>query len=203
MSIALGGIIAFIFRGMNLIVALALVFICSHRLDQSDYGTFVLGLTTVGIVNAATGGLTAATGFQVSSRKRATGTALANGGVIGVTLGAAAVVAAFLVSQLYTGEAEREALAVGFACAAVIVSSVVAGVFLGREAFVRYNLALVAPPLLSLLLISAAFFIGDKRSPAVALEMYALGQWLAIGLLVATAGRAYVRELAVHRTVVR
>lgn len=203
MSIAFGGIVAFIFRGMNLVVALALVFLCSHQLDKPGYGTFVLGLTVVGIVNAATGGLTAATGVQVSSQKRPAGTALANGGVLGLGLGAAAVLAGLVVSQMYTGDAHREALAVGFACAAVIVSSVVAGTFLGREAFIRYNLALVAPPLLSLILIAFAFFVLGKKSPAVALEMYALGQWLAIGLLVLTAGRTYLRGLSLEGPVVK
>ena len=203
MSIAFGGIVAFVFRGMNLVVALALVVVCSHQLNEKDYGTFVLGLTMVGIVNAATGGLTAATGFQISSQKRAPGMALANGGVLGLMLGAASVVAGLGISTLYTGEAHREAIAVGVACAAVIVSSVVAGTFLGRESFVRYNLALVAPPLLSLVLISAAFFLFDKRSPDIALELYALGQWLAILILLATAGPAYVHGLHFRAAVIR
>src|SRR6188508_2104972 len=118
MSIAYGGIVAFVFRGANLLVALALVFLCSHQLTEEEYGTFVLGLTAIGIVNAATGGLTAATGFQISSAKRTAGTALANGGVLGIGLGAAAVFAGLIASQLSTGDAHREALAVGFACAA-------------------------------------------------------------------------------------
>lgn len=203
MSIALGGIVAFIFRGMNLLVALALIFLCSHQLDKDGYGTFVLGLTVVGIVNAATGGLTAATGVQISSHRRPPGMALANGGVLGLALGATAVIAGFGASTLYAGEAHREAIAVGLSCAAVIVSSVVAGTFLGREAFVRYNMALVAPPLFSLGLITFAFFGLDKPSPAVALEMYALGQWLAIVLLLVTAGRTYLRGLSLHAPVAR
>jgi O-antigen/teichoic acid export membrane protein len=203
MSIAYGGIVAFFFRGMNLIVALALVFLCSHQMSEADYGTFVLGLTTVGIVNAATGGLTAATGFQISSKKRLEGIALSNGGVLGLSLGVVAIFAGLAVSQLATGDAGREAIAVGFACAAVIVSSVVAGTFLGREAFIRYNLALVAPPLLSLVLIFVAFFGFDQRKPDVALEMYALGQWLAILVLLLTAGRTYLRGLSVQRNVLR
>ena len=203
MSIAYGGIVAFVFRGANLIVALALVFLCSHQLTEKDYGTFVLGLTAVGIVNAATGGLTAATGFQISSHKRTAGSALSNGGVLGLGLGAAAVIAGVLISQMFTGEAHREALAVGFSCAAVIVSSVVAGTFLGRESFVRYNLALVAPPLLSLALVAVAFYGFDAREPDVALEMYAVGQWLAIGLLLLTAGRTYLRGLSVRGMMVR
>lgn len=203
MSIAFGGIVAFIFRGMNLIVALGLVFLCSSQLERAEYSTFVLGLTVVGIVNAATGGLTAATGHQVSSRKRTAGAALANGGTLSLTLGVLAVVVGLGVGQLYTGEAHREALAVGFACAAVIVSSVVAGTFLGREAFVRYNLALIAPPLFSLVLIAVAFFVFDRRSPDVALEMYAAGQWLAILLLVITAGNTYLRGLSLDVPMIR
>jgi len=203
MSIAYGGIVAFVFRGANLVVALALVFLCSRQLTEAEYGTFVLGLTAVGIVNAATGGLTAATGVQISSQKQLAGVALSNGGVLGLGLGAAAVIAGFVVSLMYTGEAHREALAVGFACAAVIVGSVVAGVFLGRESFFRYNLALVAPPLFSLVLIAIAIFAFDLRSPDVALEMYAAGQWLAIVLLLATAGPAYLRGLALRGPIVR
>src|SRR5690349_6608371 len=135
MSIAFGGIVAFLFRGMNLIVAFALVLLCSHEMNKADYGTFFLGLTTVGLVNAATGGLTAATGVQISSKRRLEGLALANGSVLGLSLGASAVLAGLIVGTFLSGEAHREAIAVGFSCAAVIVSSVVAGTFLGREAF--------------------------------------------------------------------
>ncbi len=203
MSIALGGIVAFVFRGMNLIVAFALVFLCSHEMSKADYGTFFLGLTTVGIVNAATGGLTAATGVQISSKRRLPGLALSNGGVLGLGLGAAAVLAGLVAGNFLSGEAHREAVAVGFSCAAVIVSSVVAGTFLGREAFIRYNCALVAPPLLSLVLIAIAFFGFDQRRPDIALEMYALGQWLAIVVLLATAGPAYLRGLSFNAGVAR
>lgn len=203
MSIAFGGIVAFVFRGMNLLVALALVFVCSSQLDKDEYGTFVIGLTVVGVVNAATGGLTAATGYQLSSQKRTPGAALANGGLLSVTLGLVAVLVGIGAGAVLTGEAQRETLAVGVACAAVIVSSVVAGVFLGREAFIRYNLALVAPPLFSLGLLAVAFFVLDQREPDVALELYAVGQWLGIGLLVLTAGRAYLRGLTLERPMVK
>lgn len=203
MSIAFGGIVAFVFRGMNLLVALALVFVCSSQLDKDEYGTFVIGLTVVGVVNAATGGLTAATGYQLSSQKRTPGAALANGGLLSVTLGLVAVLVGIGAGAVLTGEAQRETLAVGVACAAVIVSSVVAGVFLGREAFIRYNLALVAPPLFSLGLLAVAFFVLDQREPDVALELYAVGQWLGIGLLVLTAGRAYLRGLTLERLMVK
>lgn len=188
---------------MNLLVALALVFVCSSQLDKDEYGTFVIGLTVVGVVNAATGGLTAATGYQLSSQKRTPGAALANGGLLSMTLGLVAVLVGIGAGAVLTGEAQRETLAVGVACAAVIVSSVVAGVFLGREAFIRYNLALVAPPLFSLGLLAVAFFVLDQREPDVALELYAVGQWLGIGLLVLTAGRAYLRGLTLERLMVK
>ncbi|WBL35019.1 hypothetical protein O0235_09490 [Tepidiforma flava] len=73
MSIAFGGIVALFFRGLNLVVALGLVALCSYELEKGDYGRFVLGLTFVGIVNAATGGLTAATAYQVANRAAAAG----------------------------------------------------------------------------------------------------------------------------------
>ncbi|WP_098503270.1 hypothetical protein [Tepidiforma thermophila] len=87
MSIAFGGIVALFFRGLNLVVALGLVGLCSYELEKGDYGRFVLGLTFVGIVNAATGGLTAATAYQVANRRRPPGVALANGGVLGAAWG--------------------------------------------------------------------------------------------------------------------
>ena len=201
MSIAFGGIVSFLFRGANLVVAFALVLLVSRYLSKTDAGTVMLGVTVVGIVNAATGGLTAATGVQISSKRRAEGLALANGGALSLGLGAIAVVAGLLVGTFFAGEVQREIAAVGFACAAVIVSGVVAGTFLGREAFVRYNLALVAPPLLALLLIAGAFFAFDVRRPDVTLEMYALGQWIAILLLLVTAGPTYLRGVALHPAV--
>ncbi|MCZ7579039.1 MAG: hypothetical protein M5U18_19135 [Dehalococcoidia bacterium] len=80
MSIAYGGIIVFLFRGVNLVVALGIVLFCTNQMGASNYGAFVLGLTIVGFVNAATGGLTAATAYQVSNQRQPPPVALLNGG---------------------------------------------------------------------------------------------------------------------------
>src|SRR3954453_8857043 len=132
MSIAYGGIIAFLFRGLNLVLALATVVLTSNQLGPDGRGTFVLGITAVGIVSAVTGGLTASAGYQVSNRRRDPGTVLLNGGALGVGLGAVAILAGLILTSLLTGEAQQESLAVGAAAAAVIVNSVIAGVFLGN-----------------------------------------------------------------------
>jgi O-antigen/teichoic acid export membrane protein len=193
-SIAFGGIVALFFRGLNLVVALGLVGLCSYELEKGDYGRFVLGLTFVGIVNAATGGLTAATAYQVANQRRAPGEALANGGLLGGGLGLVAIAGGLLAGSWLTGGARAEALAVGTASAAVVLNSVVAGVFLGREAFVRYNLALVCPPLFALLAIAGTFFVLGERSPGAALWAYAGGWWAALVLLAGSGGMAGMRR---------
>lgn len=190
MSIAFGSIVAFFFRGVNLVVALVLVLFCTNQMEASSYGTFVVGLTIVGLVNAVTGGLTAATAYQVANQKRPAPTALLNGSALSVSLGAVAIGAGVVAGEVAAGDASRESLAIGAACAAVICNSVVAGSFLGRESLVRYNLALVCPPLFALVAIAIAFLAGGDKSPAVALEMYALGQWLAVATMLATGGFA-------------
>ena len=58
-----------------------------------------------------------------------------------------------------------------------------AGIFLGREAFIRYNTALVLPPLLALVFIAGAFVAFDHRSPEAALSAYATGLWLGLATL--------------------
>jgi O-antigen/teichoic acid export membrane protein len=190
-SIAFGGIIAFLFRGLNLVVALATVLFCTHQMVKDDYGTFVTWLTVAGVVNAASGGLTAATAYQVANQRRAASTALLSGGVFSLGLGTLAVLAGILFASFVNGEAHREGLAIGIACAAIVTNSVVAGAFLGRESLVRYNLALVCPPLFSLVAIAIAFIAQDKRTPDITLEMYALGQWLAVILMTLTGGIAF------------
>jgi O-antigen/teichoic acid export membrane protein len=192
MSIAYGGIVAFLFRGLNLVVALSTVLLTSRQLSRGEYGTFVLGLTVIGIVSAATGGLTAATAYQVSNKRRAPAAALLNGGSLGVTLGLAAVLVGILGTQVFTGEANRVSAAVGAAAAAVIVNSVVAGVFLGRGSLIRYNFALVVPPSFSLLAIAALFVATGHKSPEGALAMLAAGQWAAVAALVLTGGGGFV-----------
>lgn len=192
MSIAYGGIVAFFFRGLNLIVALSTVLLTSRQLSQGDYGTFVLGLTVIGIVSAAAGGLTAATAYQVSNQRRAPAAALLNGGSIGLSLGVIAVLVGVLGTQLFSGEANRVSAAVGAAAAAVIVNSVVAGVFLGRGSLVRYNFALVVPPFFSLLAIAVLFVGIGHKSPQGGLAMFAVGQWAAVAVLVLTGGGGFV-----------
>src|SRR5690606_38295509 len=155
MSIAFGGIVALVFRGMNLLVAFGTVLLTSRLLAAENYGVFVLGLSIIGFVNAMTGGLTAATAYQVSNRRRAPGEAMANGIVISGALGPVAGLAAcaFAIAWL-SGVSPATGIAVGFASAAVIMNSVTAGVFLGRDSLVRYNVALVVPPLLAIIFIA-------------------------------------------------
>ncbi len=183
MSIAYGGIIAFLFRGANVVVAFLTVVLTSHQLGTEGRGTFALGATVIGTVAALTGGLTAATAYQVSNQKRPPATVLINGGTLALGLGAFAMAAGFLGAGTLSGEAGRLSIAIGAGSAAIIVNSVLAGVFLGNGALIRYNLALVAPPLLSLAAILVGFLVFDRRSPEAALGEFAIGQWLATPLL--------------------
>jgi len=202
MSIAFGGIMAFLFRGLNLVVALGTVLFCTNLMTRDDYGTFVFGVTIAGVVNAMGGGLTAATAYQVSNQRRDASTVLLSGGVFSVGLGTVAVIGGVLVAGVLTGEAHREAFAIGVACAAIILNSVVAGTFLGRESFVRYNLALVCPPLFSLAAIALAFLLSGSRKPDLVLEMYALGQWLAVALML-LAAHIRPRSARIDRSIIR
>lgn len=189
MSIAFGGIVAFFFRGVNLVVALGTVLFCTHQMTRDNYGAFVLGLTIIGVVNAASGGLTASTAYQVANQRRAPALALFNGSVFSLGLGVLAICTGLIVSSLLTGEAHRESLAIGAACAAIVTNSVVAGTFLGSDSLIRYNFALVCPPAFSLAAIAIAFAVNSgPNTPDIALEMYAVGQWLAVAALVVTGG---------------
>lgn len=187
MSIAFGGIIAFLFRGLNLAVALTTVVLTSHELSQAQYGTFVLGLTVVGIVTAMTGGLTAATAYQVANQKRPPAVAAGGSGSVAAVLSLLAIGAGLLAPVAFG--AGGIAIAVGASAAAVVAASVTAGVFLGRERLFEYNVALVAPPAFALAGIVVAFLVTDHRSPEAAMTAYASGQWLALLGLFALAAR--------------
>jgi O-antigen/teichoic acid export membrane protein len=189
MSIAYGGLVAFLFRGVNLLVAFGTVLFTSRQLAAGDYGIFVLGLTVVGLVTASTGGLTAAVAYQVANQRRAPGTVLLNAGLVAVAIGAVALAVGALGARLVEGTAGQLALPVAFAGAAVILNGTIGGVFLGREQFIRYNLALVLPPLAALISVAVTFLAFDGRTPARGLAAFAAGNWVAIALLVAPGGR--------------
>ena len=191
MSIAYGGIIAFLFRGVNLVVALATVVLTSRVLSSADYGLFGLALSVVGFVNAMTGGLAAATAYQISNQRRAPGLVVLNSGTLALGLGVLAVSAGIVGGTALSGEVSRVALAVGVSAAAVIANSVIAGMFLGRESFIRYNLTLVGPPLVALLAIAVTFFALDSRTPEAALGAYAVGQTVSL-LAMLLLGRNYL-----------
>ncbi|MEO6399016.1 MAG: polysaccharide biosynthesis C-terminal domain-containing protein [Tepidiformaceae bacterium] len=180
MSIAYGGIIAFLFRGMNLVVALATVVLTSRVLSASEYGLFGLALSVVGFVNAMTGGLAAATAYQISNQRRAAGVVVLNSGSLALALGIGAVAAGVAAGSALSGEVSHVAASVAIAAAAVIANSVISGMFLGRESFIRYNLTLVGPPLIALVAIVCTFFVLDERSPEAALWAYAAGQSLSV-----------------------
>ena len=203
MSIAFGGLVAFLFRGVNLVMAFATVVLTSHALTKADYGAFVLGLSVIGFVNALTGGLTAATAYQVSNQRRPPGAALANGSLLSITIGALGIVAGVGVAATLSGDASRLAMPVAFAGTAVVLNSVVAGAFLGRGSLVHYNVALVAPPAISLVLISLAVFVFQQRAPQAVLGAYALGQWLALSFMLALGGRALFSGARLQRPLLR
>ena len=184
-SIAFGGIAAVLFRGANLLISFGLIVLTSRVLDREDAGRFVFGIVVVGIVTAATNGLTAATAYQVSNQRRLPGEVLANGAGIAVPIAVLVLLVGVAAGPILRGEYGHDALPIAVAAAAVALNSVIAGVFLGREAIIRYNLALVVPPLFALIAI-AAVFVAGTQTPTAALWAYAAGWWSAIVLLLFT-----------------
>lgn len=196
MSIAFGGIIAFLFRGLNLLVALLTVYVTAHELGDAGRGTFVLGTTIVGIAAAFTGGLTAAAAYQVSNQRRAPGAVLLNGVILAGALALGAVVAGLAGRATASGDWAAIALPAAAAAAAVITISVASGVFLGRGELIRYNVALVLPPFLAFCGVLVAFFGMGEESPVTALTAFAAGQWLAIPILIVLGSGALFEGVA-------
>jgi len=127
MSIAFGGAVAFLFRGVNLVVALATVLLTQGAMTQDSYGAFVLGLTVVAIVNAVTGGLTAAAAYQVANKREPPGRVFAGGLSPALMVGTVALVAGLVGRSALGGIAGDVALPVALAATAVIVNGVAAG----------------------------------------------------------------------------
>jgi O-antigen/teichoic acid export membrane protein len=204
MSIAYGSIIAFLFRGLNILIALATVVVTSNSLGVDGRGVFVLGATAVGIVTAVSGGLTAAVAYQVANQRRKPGDVLANGELIAGSVGVVAIAIGIAGGSVFAGEASRVSLAVGAASAAVIVNGVLAGVYLGNDSLVRYNVCLVAPPRLAAIGIVSVIFVAGERTPEAALGAYAAGQWAATPILVALGGwRMVLAGVSFERTLTR
>ncbi|MBE7518659.1 MAG: polysaccharide biosynthesis C-terminal domain-containing protein [Thermoflexaceae bacterium] len=195
MSVAFGGIVAFLFRGINILVGFLTLVVTANELGVSGRGTFVLGATVIGVVAAMSGGLTASTAYQVSNRKRDPGTVLVNGSALAGTLGALAVIAGIVAGEVLTGEPRAVAVSVGASAAAVIVTTVMAGVYLGHGALVRYNITLVLPPLLSLAAIVVTTVAFGRETPGAALWAFAAGQWLAVPILLATGALSFMRGM--------
>lgn len=195
MSVAFGGIVALFFRGVNLVVGFLTLVVTANELGTAGRGTFVIGATAIGIVAAMAGGLTASTAYQVSNQKRDPGVVLLNGGSLAVVLGTIALLTGAMCEQVLTGEPQSVALAVAASAAAVILTSVVAGVYLGLGALIRYNVALVLPPLLSLCAIGATTVGLGHRTPEAALWAFAAGQWTAMPILLGIGAGTLVRRL--------
>ncbi len=195
MSIAYGGIVAFLFRGLNLVVALLTLTITAHVLGTDGRGAFFLGTSLVGIASAFTGGITAAVAYQVGNQRRPPGAVLLTGTVLSGGLAVLAVVAGLAGRAMAPGDWAHIAPAAGAASAAVIVISVVSGVFLGRGALVRYNVALVLPPFLAFCAVVATFFVLHQKTPTAALAAFAVGQWASMPLLMLLGSAGLFDEL--------
>lgn len=196
MSIAYGGIIAFFFRGVHLAAAFALVWVTSAELGGAGRGTFILGVTAIGIVTALMNGLTAAAAYQVANRRRQPVEVLANAAVPALGAVAAVFAAGLLARFAFEGDVAAIAVPVAAGAGAIIANSTIAGVLLGQEAFVRYNASQVLPVACSLLAIGIAFWGLDRATPTAALAAYAAGQWAATPVLFAFAVRGAPRRPA-------
>ena len=207
MSIAFGGIVAFLFRGVNLLVALVTLYVTASQLGVDGRGTFVVGTTIVGMVTALTGGITASAAYQISNQRREPGVVLLNGSLLAGGLAAIAITAGLAGWQVASGDWRMIAPAAGAAAAAIVLISVIAGVFLGRESLIRYNLALVVPPLLALVAILFTLFALGHKTPAATLTAFAVGQWAAVPLLLLLGSRTLLHgmrlEAALVATLVR
>lgn len=198
MSIGFGGIVAFLFRGVNLLVALILLYVTAVELGDAGRGAFVLGTTAIGIVTAFSTGLTAAAAYQVSNQKRLPGQVLLNGSVVASAVGVLAVVAGILGAQILSGDASSASLAVGAAAAAVVATSILSGVFLGNDQLVKYNIALVLPPVLALASILITLFVLGQKTAEASLAAFAVGQWAAFPLLMVIAA-PHLRSLGAFK----
>jgi O-antigen/teichoic acid export membrane protein len=140
----------------------------------------------------------------VANQRRKPGDVLANGELIAGSVGAVAIAIGIAGGSVFAGEASRVSLAVGAASAAVIVNGVLAGVYLGNDSLVRYNVCLVAPPLLAAIGIVSVIFVAGERTPEAALGAYAAGQWAATPILVALGGwRMVLAGVSFERTLTR
>lgn len=189
MSIAYGGIIAFFFRGLHLAVAFALVLVTSAELGGAGRGTFILGVTAIGVVTALMNGLTAAAAYQVSNRRRHPVEVLVNAAVPAVAAVAIVFAAGAAGRLAFSGDIAAIAIPVAAGAGAIVVNSTISGVLLGQEAFVRYNASQVLPVACSLAGIAATFWLFDRATPTAALTAYAVGQWVAFPVLLMFAVR--------------
>ncbi len=203
MSIAYGGIVAFFFRGVNLVVALVTLYVTAVELGTVGRGTFVLGTTIVGIVSALTGGITAAAAYQIANQRREPGAVLVNGALFAAGLSLVAILAGLIGWQSAAGDWREIAPAAGAAAAAVILVSVISGAFLGREELVRYNIALVLPPFLALVAVLLTLFLLGHKTAGGALTAFAAGQWLAVPLLVLLGSRTLLRGMGLDAALAR
>lgn len=195
MSVAFGGLVAFLFRSVNLLIGLLTLVVTANELGAAGRGTYVLGATVIGIVAAMTGGLTASTAYQVANQKRDPGAVLVNGGVVAAPFGVLAVISGIVAGEVLSGEPAAVAVSLGAGAAAVVVTSVVSGVYLGHDALVRYNITLVLPPLMSLAAIAVTTVVLERDTPGAALWAFAAGQWLAMPILFGVGGLALVRSI--------
>ena len=121
------------------------------------------------------GGLTAAAAYQITNRKRPALSVLLSGFIPAAAIAAVAVGGGALATAVTSNEAADIALPIAVGVSAVVLHSVVAGVLLGQEAFVRYNTALVLPPVLAVVAISVALWGLDEATPTAALWAFSAG----------------------------
>jgi O-antigen/teichoic acid export membrane protein len=147
-----------------------------------------------------TGGLTAAVAYQVSNQRRSAGEALGGGLGPAVPIAAVLLAVAAAIAATSSGYLGDMAFQLGVAATAVTLNSVVAGVLLGREAFLRYNLTLVAGPLCALLFVAVTLLAIDDPGPGHAITAYALGQVIGLGGVALLSLPLLLERFALSRT---
>jgi O-antigen/teichoic acid export membrane protein len=184
MRVVLNSLRNILFRSLTVVFLLTMTVLTGRLLGPGGRGVYALVTLYSSMSVALFGGMGTAVGYMISNRRRPVPEVVANAGMLALlagTLALALALAGYWTLGLFT-TAPWWLVFVGAAQPAVLIATALTWAFLGADDHHRYSLAIIAPSLLSLLIMAPimALFRGSTTAALMAwlVAQYGVVYWL-------------------------
>ena len=178
-GIAVGSVIALVYRVAALFLWAAIGIITARTLSVDDRGVYASAVIVIGVTSGIAS-FSSATSYLVANQHREPAEVAVHGVLLSLIAGVIAALGAVLIAPFVASDLHMVVVLCGLAVIPSIVRNTLAGVLLGSHQLGRYNLATSASAAIGLVLIAVWVGVLRHRSIESALQAWTVAQYLSL-----------------------